>query len=386
MSYVSRNVPHANAAGRDQSGPYKGQERGVEVYPIRLEASLHETMWGGRRLERDGWKQLPPGDVAIGEAWETEINTVVQNGPYAGKTLGSLITAMGTLLLGEQVIAIFGLRFPLLAKFLDANAQLSVQVHPDDEYATQHEGGKLGKTEFWYILAAEPGAKIIHGFKTPTSRAAVHAAIQNVMLDQLLHEETVQVGDVIFVPAGTVHAIGSGVMLYELQQYSDITYRMYDYGRLTASGQPRELHIEQSLDVSHYSVSPQVKAQPVALSGGPGYEDRCLVACRYFVTRELLLKKHTSISSSMLHHSSASCVILTSLGAEIRVHYGETLQHSEALANGQTMVLPAALGDYRIEGNGTLLFSYVPTPGDEALRLWQARNHESMLPGKRAQA
>jgi len=374
VSYVSRNVPHSNAFGLDQSGSYKAQECGVEVYPIRLEASLHETIWGGRRLERDGWKQLPPGDVAIGEAWETEINTVVQNGPYAGKTLGNLVTTMGPLLLGEQVIAIFGPRFPLLAKFIDANAQLSVQVHPGDDYAAQHEGGKLGKTEFWYILAAEPGAKIIHGFKTPTSRAAVHAAIHNVTLDQLLHEEAVQAGDVIFVPAGTVHAIGSGVMLYELQQYSDITYRMYDYGRLTAFGQPRELHIEQSLDVSHYSVSPQVKAQPVALSGGPGYEDRCLVACRYFVTRELLLKDHASISSSMLHHTNASCVILASLGAEIRIHYGEALQRSEALSNGQTMVLPAALGDYCIEGKGTLLFSYVPTPDDEALRLWQARN------------
>src|SRR5581483_10519481 len=288
-------------------------------YPIRLEASLHETIWGGRRLERGQWKQLPQEEVAIGEAWETEGSTLVQNGAYAGKTLGEVVEASGSAFLGEQAIAIFGPRFPLLAKFIDANAQLSVQVHPDDDYAARHEGGKLGKTEFWYILEAEPGAKIIHGFNTPTSRAAVHAAIHNVTLDQLLHEETVQAGDVIFVPAGTVHAIGSGVMLYELQQYSDITYRMYDYGRLTASGQPRELHIERSLDVAHYCVSPRVKVQPVALAGGPGYEDRCLIACRYFVTRELLLKDHACITSSMAHNSNASCIILASLGAEIRV-------------------------------------------------------------------
>ena len=364
MVYKPHNVPRS----------YEAQERGVEAYPIRLEASLHETIWGGRHLEQDGWKELPPGDSAIGEAWETEINTVVQNGPYANQTLGDLVTEMGPLLLGTQVISIFGPRFPLLAKFIDANAQLSVQVHPDDNYAAQYERGKLGKTEFWYILAAEPGAKIIHGFKTPTSRAAVRAAIHNVTLDQLLHEETVQAGDVIFVPAGTVHAIGSGVMLYELQQYSDITYRMYDYGRLTASGQPRELHIERSLDVSHYGISPQIMARPVALSGGPGYEDRCLVACRYFVTRELLLKDYANISSSTFQSANASCVILTSLGAEIQVHYGEALRQSEPLSNGQTMVLPAALGEYRIEGNGALLFSYVPTPDDEALRLWQARN------------
>src|SRR5262245_6076072 len=119
------------------------------VYPLRLQASLHETIWGGRRLERDGWKSLPEA-VAIGEAWETEVSTVVQNGPYAGQSLGALVDSWGSALLGRQAVAIFGQRFPLLAKFLDANAQLSVQVHPDDEYAAQQEGGKLGKTEFWY--------------------------------------------------------------------------------------------------------------------------------------------------------------------------------------------------------------------------------------------
>jgi mannose-6-phosphate isomerase len=109
-----------------------------------------------------------------------------------------------------------------------------VQVHPDDNYAAQYEGGKLGKTEFWYILAAEPGATIVHGFKAPTSSNQVRRAIEQVELEELLHEEKVAAGDVIFVPAGTVHAIGSGVILYEVQEYSDITYRMYDYGRLTA--------------------------------------------------------------------------------------------------------------------------------------------------------
>ena len=134
--------------------------------PIRLEASLHETIWGGRKLERDSWKQLPSSTIAIGEAWETEITTVVQNGSQKGETLGALVDRWGSSLLGEQVMAIFGPRFPLLAKFIDANANLSVQVHPEDTYAALHEGGKLGKTEFWYILAAEPGAKIVLWFRT----------------------------------------------------------------------------------------------------------------------------------------------------------------------------------------------------------------------------
>jgi len=341
-----------------------------DLHPIRLEASFHETIWGGRRLERDGWKQLPFGEAAIGEAWETEISTVAQNEPYAGKTLGRLVEELGPALLGEQVMAIFGRRFPLLAKFIDANDKLSLQVHPDDRYAAMHEGGSLGKTEFWYILAAEPGASIVHAFKAATSRTAVQRAIEEGTLEELLHEEVVRPGDVIFVPAGTVHAIGAGVLLYELQEYSDVTYRMYDYGRLTAAGTSRELHIEPALNVAHYDRSAHIKMQPVLLSHGPGSEDRCLVACRHFVTRELAFGHHGSLHGK----TENSCILLSSLDAEVQVRYGPELQSCEQLARGQTMVLPAALGNYRLEGIGVLLFSYVPEPGDEAWKVWETRN------------
>jgi mannose-6-phosphate isomerase len=343
-------------------------------YPIRLKPSLHETIWGGRRLERDKWKQLPAGDVAIGESWETEVSTLVQNGAYAGKELGNLVDLLGRDLLGEQAVSIFGNRFPLLAKFIDANLQLSVQVHPDDAYAARHEGGKLGKTEFWYILAAEPGASIVHGFKATTSCAEVQAAIEHMTLDKLLHEEIVSAGDTIFIPAGTVHAIGSGVLLYELQEYSDITYRMYDYGRLTASGRPRELHIDRSLDVSCYEVSRQVKTKPTVLEETPLSTKRCLIACKYFVTCEVVLRTSDNTRGSLAGKTASSCIILSSLGAELQVQYGESLQHNEALSRGQTMVLPAALGDYRIEGNGNFLFSYVPEPKDEVWMRWKTRN------------
>jgi len=341
------------------------------LYPIRLEASLHETLWGGHRLERDGWKQFPPDANVIGEAWETETSTVVQNGPHAGKTLGKVVDELGLALLGSQAVAIFGNRFPLLAKFIDANAELSVQVHPEDVYAAQYEHGKLGKTEFWYILAAEPDAKIIYGFERDTNRDEVERAIQQVTLEQLLHEEPVVAGDVVYVPAGTVHAICRGVMLYELQEYSDVTYRMYDYGRLTASGTPRELHIERSLDVSAYNATQGAKVRPVSLPNGPTYEERCLVACRYFVTRELRLKEHGVFDD----RTGTSCIILSSLGASIDVFYGPNLNQHESLSRGQTMVLPASLGAYRIEGQGTLLSSYVPTPNDEAWRVWREQNH-----------
>ncbi len=345
------------------------------LYPIRLIPSLHETIWGGRRLEREKWKTLPANAVAIGESWETEISTIIKNGPYEGLTLGALVDELGPLLLGEQSISIFGLRFPLLAKFIDANMKLSVQVHPDDKYAAENEAGKLGKTEFWYVLAAEPGAKVVHGFKTSVDRATVLQAIQTRTLEHLTHEETVQAGDVIFVPAGSVHAVGGGILLYELQEYSDVTYRMYDYGRLTMDGVPRALHINRSLDVTHYAPSCQIKALPVQLVDTPDFSDRCLVACRYFVTRELFFKQHSSLSMA----TEDSCIILTSLGAEVELYYGAGMQYSEPLQRGQTMILPAALGNYRIEGQGLLLFSYVPSVEDKAWKQWQASNTESAL-------
>ncbi len=340
------------------------------LYPLRLEASLHETIWGGRRLEQERWKQIPPGEILIGEAWETEVSNLIENGAYAGKTLGTVVQELGTSLIGERAIELHGQRFPLLAKFIDANAQLSVQVHPNDMYAAEHEGGKLGKTEFWYILAAEPHATIVYGFKKKTSQAEVEQAIQNITLELLLHQEEVQAGDVIFVPAGTVHAIGSGILLYELQEYSDVTYRMYDYGRLTASGQPRELHVERSLAVSTYEVASRIKKAPVFLAGGSGYEERCLVACRYFVTREIRLNG----KGAMERQTGGSCIILSSLSAQVEVSYGANLQLKEMLSRGQTMILPAGLGAYCIEGHGTLLHSYVPTSSDEAWQAWREKN------------
>jgi mannose-6-phosphate isomerase len=339
-----------------------------QIHPIRLEASLHETIWGGRRLEEAGWKRLPNGTVAIGEAWETELNTVAQNAPYRGKTLEQLVQELGVDLLGHDTVAVFGQHFPLLAKFIDANAQLSVQVHPNDQYAAKHEQGKLGKTEFWYILAATPGARIVHGFQATTTRAEVLAAIEQIKLEDLVHEEPVAPGDVILVPAGTVHAIGGGVLLYELQEYSDVTYRMYDYGRLDAHGKPRELHIERSLDVAHYGPSRHIQVQPVTLADTRDYLDRCLVACRYFVTREVVLRQ------KMEGETSGSCLIISALGSHLKLRYGERLQAQADLDRGQTMILPATLGHFCIEGKATFLYSYVPSSCDISWQKWREQN------------
>jgi len=306
--------------------------------PIKLQASLHETIWGGQRLAALAGKDLPAG-TRIGEAWETALDAVVVTAPHTGATLEQLVADYGVALLGTQALAVYGPRFPLLAKFIDAHDWLSVQAHPDDSYAAAHEGGKLGKTETWYILAAEPGAQIVYGLAQPTSREEVRAAIAAQALEPLLRSVEAHAGDVIFVPAGTVHAIGAGVTLYEVQEYSDVTYRLYDYGRLQANGQPRELHIEQALDVIRYTPAPLARVTPMALpapGGSVGVVRKVLVACRYFVLEELRIEgvwREPALPTS--------CRIMT-----VRRGVAEISAEGYApvrLALGQTALLPASL-------------------------------------------
>ena len=341
---------------------------GARLHPIHLQPSLHETIWGGQNLARFAGKALPPG-TRIGESWETEIGNRAINPPYQGRLLSELVEQLGEALLGSQTIAIFGSRFPLLAKFIDAQDKLSVQVHPNDEYARQHEKGKLGKTEAWYILHADPGASLIHSLSRAATREEVEQAIRSVTLESLLHYEPVQAGDVVFVPAGTVHAIGAGIILYELQEYSDVTYRLYDYGRLTAEGKPRELHIERSLDVMHYEPTSTHKAQPLVLHDvSDGNLHRCLVACRYFVLEELAFQGPLSATTG-----STSCQILSLLEGECTLRSGG--DDVLLLRKGETVVLPAQLGAYTLEGSSChLLRSYVPMPDDDLLRrFWSAQ-------------
>jgi mannose-6-phosphate isomerase len=324
---------------------------------------MHATIWGGRNLATLAGKALPPS-VPIGETRETELSNLSANQPFAERTLGELTAHYGERLIGTRAQEIFGPRFPLLAKFIDAQQNLSVQVHPDDAYAAAHEDGKLGKTEAWYILHAEPGACVVAGLKRAASEEEVRAAIHRQRLEELLRFEEVRAGDVIFVPAGTVHAICAGVVLYELQEYSDITYRLYDYGRLQPNGQPRALHVEQGLAVMRYEPSLAVRVRPTTLTEASGYHHRALVGCRYFLLEELALHGHMSGGTE-----PSSCQIVTVLGGQCELSSEAGSLH---LQLGETAVLPAELGSYSLRGeHARLVRSYVPREDDAALIAWQ---------------
>ena len=204
------------------------------LYPLLLNPILVERIWGGTRLA--GLLGKPLSGARIGETWESAAEARVANGPLAGETLGALSRAHGPRLIGTRPRVTEDAPFPLLAKFIDAEAVLSVQVHPDDSYARTQLGEPFGKTEAWYIVAADPGAVIYHGLRDLADADAVAGALRRGAIRDHLCAVSVHAGDTLFTPAGTVHAIGAGIILYEIQQYSDATLRLYDWDRVGDDG------------------------------------------------------------------------------------------------------------------------------------------------------
>jgi len=312
------------------------------LYPLLTERRLVQPIWGGTQLAE--WLNLPePRPERLGETWQVYDQNVIRNGPLAGRTLAEVTREYGAALAGTRTTARYGADFPLLAKFIDAADRLSIQVHPDDAYAHSREAatGFHGKTEAWYILSAAPGATVIYGLSRPSSREEFAAAIQTAEVEGLMARLPVKAGEVVFVPAGTVHAIEAGIVLFEIQQKSDLTYRVYDYDRRDAvTGQPRALHVEKSLDVMDYNPAPRGAIPPLDLGAGRVL----LVACPFFALEAWTLAERRTAATD-----PGTFEILTVLdGAGTLTAAGS----STALERGLSVVLPAALGEYAVTPGG----------------------------------
>lgn len=252
------------------------------LYPFKFEPILKEIIWGGNEICR--FKNLHPQRKNIGESWEVshvkDNISVVANGELKGRSLEELIKTYGERLLGGTMPENFGPVFPLLIKFIDARDALSIQVHPGDELA-QKRHNSFGKTEMWYVIKAEPGAYLYSGFSQAITPEQYLKSLEDNTFTDYLQKHEVKPGDVFFLPAGRVHAIGAGCFIAEIQQTSNITYRIYDYNRKDAQGNPRELHTELAKDAIDYTVYPDYK---LAYTPKPN-EIQTLISCRYFTTR-----------------------------------------------------------------------------------------------------
>ena len=352
----------------------------MSLDPIAVRGVLHETIWGGAHLAALLGKSAAPGK-RIGEAWETALDAPITNPPYAGRTLGEVTGELGVRLYGTRSQAIYGDLFPLLVKFLDAQAWLSLQVHPDDAYAAAHEGGKLGKTEAWRILHTDANAQIIHGFAQPTDRAAVAAAINAGTLEVLVDRVHVHPGDVVLNRAGTIHATGAGIVLYEIQEYSDVTYRLHDFGRAGPDGQPRQLHIPQSLDVLDYAPLLRHTCRPFPIgprtpAGEPDAREQLLVADEHFALAEIALSAGYTARRVT---DGTSLQIVSVIAGQIEMSWGATsAPRGMALSVGETVILPAESANYHFtpddEDDDTvprLLVAWVPNADDPNVQAWQ---------------
>jgi mannose-6-phosphate isomerase len=261
----------------------EGKAASTSLPPLVFTPIYRRYLWGGRRFASAFGRELPAGDD-VAESWEIvdrgSDQSVVASGPLAGMSLGELVRDHGSALLGAQSQHA---KFPLLFKFLDANQVLSVQVHPDDVRAARLSPPDRGKTEAWYVIDAEPGSRIYAGLRDGVGRADLAAAIRAGTCEALLHSFEPRPGDCVFIPAGTVHAIGAGLLVAEIQQSSDVTYRLFDWNRIGPDGQPRPLHVEAGVEaVTRFGPVDPVRRQPDV---DPAMNR--LVTCEFFVLDEV---------------------------------------------------------------------------------------------------
>lgn len=322
------------------------------LYPLTFEPAFKDYPWGGRKLETVLGRTIPDGIVA--ESWDIAAhpngNSVVKDGSLAGKTLAEVMELLGTALVGSRSERALEMgRFPLLVKVLDANTWLSIQVHPDDAYGMAHEG-EFGKTEMWVILHADPGAELIYGFQRGVTREVYARSIAEGRGADGLHRLPVKAGDVVFIPAGTIHALGPGIMVAEVQQNSDSTYRIYDWGR------PRPVHIEKSLDVLNFDLVEPGPATPRLLLEDEGMRVEQLVSCPYFETERLTLPTDSAFFGNADGETFEIFGVLS--GRVALLWEGRQL----SLGAVEWVLLPAELGEFQVvaEEPSVVLRTFVP--------------------------
>lgn len=333
------------------------------LYPLTFTPVLKSYLWGGRGLESHLGRPLPDGPVA--ESWEISAHrqgpTRVDRGAFAGLSLAELQEQLGADLLGEHNRRALDLgRFPLLVKLLDAHDWLSVQVHPPDSYALEREDD-LGKSEMWVVLHAEPGAELILGFRAGADRPGFERAVRAGEAERWLHRVPAAAGDVFFVPAGTIHAIGPGVLVAEIQQSSDTTYRIHDWDRVDRDGKPRPLHVGRALEVLDYSLVAPGAVRPQPRPAG-GWIVEELAACPYFRTERLTAETHSELDGEC---SGETFEIWGVLEGRISVS-ADRCEPLELAGVGWTL-LPAALGRYRVAASAGSRLLRVTTPAPESI-------------------
>lgn len=313
--------------------------------PVKLLPAFKDYLWGGTKLKTEYNKKSNLDIVA--ESWELSEHkdgqSTVADGEYKGLTLSDYIDKIGKDKLGKNALKFD--YFPLLIKFIDAKKDLSIQVHPNDEYALEHEG-EYGKTEMWYIMECEEGAYLYYGFKHEISKDELEKRIADNTLTEVLNKVEVKKGDVFFIPSGTIHAICSGIIICEIQQNSNTTYRVYDYGRRDAQGNLRQLHIKQAVDVAQLTPSPKQEGLK-ALSE----DDEELAACKYFTVRKLDIKgqKKLAVDDTCFR----SLIVLSGNG---KLTVGDTTMD---ITKGDSIFVPAQNAEYEIDGNCEIILSYV---------------------------
>lgn len=321
------------------------------LYPLKFKPRLKERIWGGQKLLAKKSARVDKSKP-YGESWDISCVkgdlSVAANGMLKGNNLQELIEVYMGDLVGDKIYEKFGLEFPLLIKTLDCNDVLSVQVHPDDALAEERHNS-FGKTEMWFVTACEPGASIYIGFSDPEiTREKYLDAVSGGYLPSLLNKVEVKAGDAFFIPAGMVHALGKGVEVVEIQQTSDITYRIYDWDRVGADGKPRELHTALAVDAIDFGRKPEECIKKCSAVAGESVE---VASCEYFTTNLLTVDGRVEKDYARLD----SFVIYMCIGGEMQL---ETEGGTETLKDGDTVLIPAELNDVTLTGKGSLLEVY----------------------------